>query len=170
MITSSVLKRLNVKLDFIRRHYAEQFFTVRPLNVDGNQEGKSEQAKEWGCRLIILIDCMIFPLPFLDFTRMSISSFFPRPASFRISVCIECFPLTDDLNGCKTRINRHLLTVGSRPWHDARTIARVRAITRTNQKGGLGGRWKARPKINLRGLILPTPNAKYLVQNIFQLI
>ena len=29
----------------------------------------------------------------------------------------------------------------SRPWHDARAIARTRAITRANQeKGGLGGR------------------------------
>ena len=56
------------------------------------------------------------------------------------SLCIECFPLTYDLNGCKSRINRHL-TVGSRPWHDAWTMARIRAITRANQgKGDLGER------------------------------
>ena len=29
------------------------------------------------------------------------------------SVVIECFPLTFDLSGCKSRINKHLLTVGS---------------------------------------------------------
>ena len=29
------------------------------------------------------------------------------------SLPIECFPLIYDLNDCKSRINRHLLTVGS---------------------------------------------------------
>ena len=49
--------------------------------------------------------------------------------------------------------------IHNRPWHDARAIARARAITRANQeKGGLRGRWKARPKIKLRGLISPAQN------------
>ena len=29
------------------------------------------------------------------------------------SVSIDCFPLTCDINGFKSRINRHLLTAGS---------------------------------------------------------
>ena len=37
----------------------------------------------------------------------------------------------------------------------------ARAVTRANQeKGGLGERWKARPKVKLRGLISPAPNSK----------
>ena len=51
--------------------------------------------------------------------------------------------------------------VSIRPWRDARAIALARAITPANQKkGGLGRRRKARPKVNLHGLISPTPNAK----------
>ena len=42
-----------------------------------------------------------------------INSFFRRTARPWNSLPIECFPLTYDLNGFKTRINRHLLTVGS---------------------------------------------------------
>ena len=35
------------------------------------------------------------------------------------------------------------------------------AVTHANQeKGGLGGWWKACPKVKLCGLILPTPNSK----------
>ena len=41
------------------------------------------------------------------------NSFFPRTARFWNSLSIECFPLTHDLSGLKSRINRHLLTVGS---------------------------------------------------------
>ena len=41
------------------------------------------------------------------------SSFFLRTARLWNSVPIECFPLTYDLSGFKSRINRHLLTVGS---------------------------------------------------------
>ena len=39
-----------------------------------------------------------------------VNSFFPRTARIWNSLPIECFPLTHDL---KSRINRHLLTVGS---------------------------------------------------------
>ena len=40
-------------------------------------------------------------------------SFFPRTARLWNSQPIESFPLTYNLNGLKSRINRHLLTVGS---------------------------------------------------------
>ena len=42
-----------------------------------------------------------------------VNSFFPCTARLWNSLPIECFPLTYDLNGFKSRINRHLLTVGS---------------------------------------------------------
>ena len=42
-----------------------------------------------------------------------VNSFFPCTARLWNSLPIECFPLTYNLNGFKSRINRHLLTVGS---------------------------------------------------------
>ena len=42
-----------------------------------------------------------------------VNSFFPRTAKLWNSLSIECFPLTYNLNSFKSRINRHLLTVGS---------------------------------------------------------
>ena len=42
-----------------------------------------------------------------------VNSFFPRTVGLWNSKSIECFPLTYDLNGFKSRINIHLLTVGS---------------------------------------------------------
>ena len=42
-----------------------------------------------------------------------VNSLFPRTAKLWNSLPIECFPLTYDLSGFKSRINRHLLTVGS---------------------------------------------------------
>ena len=42
-----------------------------------------------------------------------VNSFFPCTARLWNSLLIECFPLTYDLSGFKSRINRHLLTVGS---------------------------------------------------------
>ena len=41
------------------------------------------------------------------------NSFFPRTAILWNSLPIECLPLTYDLNGFKSRINKHLLTAGS---------------------------------------------------------
>ena len=38
---------------------------------------------------------------------------FPHTAELWNSLPRENFPLTYDLSGCKSRINRHLLTVGS---------------------------------------------------------
>ena len=42
-----------------------------------------------------------------------VNSFFPRMAKLWNSLPIECFPLTYDLSGFRSRIIRHLLTVGS---------------------------------------------------------
>ena len=42
-----------------------------------------------------------------------VNSLFPRTARLWNSLPIECFPLTYDLSGFKSRINRYLLTVGS---------------------------------------------------------
>ena len=42
-----------------------------------------------------------------------VNSFFPRTARLWNSLPMECFPLTYDLSGFKSRINRYLLTVGS---------------------------------------------------------
>ena len=40
-----------------------------------------------------------------------VNSFFPPTTRLWNSLPIECFPLTYDLNGFKSRINRHFLTV-----------------------------------------------------------
>ena len=42
-----------------------------------------------------------------------VNSFFPRSARLWNSLPVECFPLTYDLSGFKSRISRYLLTVGS---------------------------------------------------------
>ena len=42
-----------------------------------------------------------------------INSFFPQTTRLLNSLPIEYFPLTYDLSGFKSKINRHLLTVGS---------------------------------------------------------
>ena len=42
-----------------------------------------------------------------------VSSFFPRTAGLWNSLHTECFSLTYNLSGLKSRINRHLLTLGS---------------------------------------------------------
>ena len=42
-----------------------------------------------------------------------VNSFFPCTAKLWNSLPVECFALTSDLNGLKSRINRHLLTVCS---------------------------------------------------------
>ena len=42
-----------------------------------------------------------------------VNSSFSRIASLWNSLPVKCFPLTYDLNGFKSRINRHLLTAGS---------------------------------------------------------
>ena len=47
------------------------------------------------------------------YKNTDVNSFFPRTARLWNSLPLECFPLTYDLGGFKSRINRHLLTVGS---------------------------------------------------------
>ena len=42
-----------------------------------------------------------------------VNSFFPRTARLWNFLPIECFPLSYDLNSFKSRINRHILSVGS---------------------------------------------------------
>ena len=41
-----------------------------------------------------------------------VNNFFPRIDRVWNSLPIECFPLSYDLNGSKSKTNRHLLTVG----------------------------------------------------------
>ena len=53
---------------------------------------------------------VIIPRSYKD---VYVSSFFPRLARICNSLSIECIPLTYDLSGFKSRIGRHLLTVGS---------------------------------------------------------
>ena len=58
-----------------------------------------------------MIDCMIFLSPFLDVTRTFILtvSFLALQDSETLSK--RYFRLTYDLNGFKSRINKHLITV-----------------------------------------------------------
>ena len=42
-----------------------------------------------------------------------VNSFFPRTARLWDSLPVECFPLSYNLNDFNSRLNRHLLTVGS---------------------------------------------------------
>ena len=68
---------------------------------------------EYSISLFSMIDCMIFVSPFLNVTRMPVStvSFLTQLDSGILS--IESFPLTYDLDGFKSRISRHILTAGS---------------------------------------------------------
>ena len=95
--------------------------------------GSSEQAHlvqfsySRGSLLVVLIDCMIFWLPFLDmgifldipryflrcYKDVIVNSFFPCTARLWNSLPIECFTFTYDLNGFKSRINRHIFILGS---------------------------------------------------------
>ena len=54
--------------------------------------------------------CVTIPKCYKD---VYVNGFFPRTARLWNSLPIECFPLTYNLNDFKSRINRHLLTVGS---------------------------------------------------------
>ena len=48
-----------------------------------------------------------------SYKHVYVNSFFPGTAKLWNCLPIECFPLTYDLSGFKSRINRHLLAVGS---------------------------------------------------------
>ena len=54
--------------------------------------------------------CVTIPRCYKD---VYVNSFFPCTAKLWNCLPIKCFPLTYDLSGFKSRINRHLLTVGS---------------------------------------------------------
>ena len=68
--------------------------------------------------------------------------------------------------GCKASENKRYIhtyihTYICWPWHDTWAVPSTRAVTSTNQeKLGLGGGWKARPRVKLHGLISPTSNSK----------
>ena len=76
----------------------------------------------WKGLLVILIDwstrysdrlhnfSVTIPTSYKD---VYVNSFFPRTAWLWNFLPIECFPLTYNLNDFKSRIKRHLLTVGS---------------------------------------------------------
>ena len=53
--------------------------------------------------------CVTIPRCYRD---VYVNSLFPRTTRLWNSLPIECFPLTYDLNGFKSRINKHSLTVG----------------------------------------------------------
>ena len=52
-------------------------------------------------------------LKWFHFLSFHVNNFFPRTAKHWNSLSKECFPLAYDLSSFKSRINRHLLTVGS---------------------------------------------------------
>ena len=54
--------------------------------------------------------CVTVPRCYKD---VYVNSFFPRTAKLLNSLPIECFPLPYELSDSKSRVNRHLLTVGS---------------------------------------------------------
>ena len=82
-------------------------------SVDAHQNWFNFLLLEGGL-LIILVVCMIFLSSFLDFTRMSMPTISViAQLSSETLWRLECFPLNYDLNGFKSRINRHSLTVGS---------------------------------------------------------
>ena len=71
---------------------------IRPLNVFALYLYKS-----------VIRPCM----EYCCHKNVYVNSFFPRTASIWNSLPMECFPLTYDLKGFKSRIKRHLLTLGS---------------------------------------------------------
>ena len=58
---------------------------------------------------VFSIEWTIFLSIFLDVKRMSVNSFFLRLARLWSFLPIECFSFTYDLNGIKSRINRHFI-------------------------------------------------------------
>ena len=52
-------------------------------------------------------------IPSRCYKQVYVNSFFLRIAKLWDSLSIVCFPLTYDLSGLKSKINRYLLTAGS---------------------------------------------------------
>ena len=61
--------------------------------------------------LVTLIDCVVVAIIPRCYKDVCVNNFFPCTARLRNSLPIKCFPLTYNLNGFKSRINKHLLTV-----------------------------------------------------------
>ena len=96
-----------------------------PLHIDitssNTRQMKIKAVSQWTARFniekkpknvgvyleISLLDCLTTKIPgfFQDYS-------YSFPGLYN-SLPIECFPLTYDLSGFKSRINRHILTVGS---------------------------------------------------------
>ena len=96
----------NVSLSLFYRYYFGRCSSeLAQLFLLCNSEGKFIWYSDWSHDFSATI-----PNCYKD---SYVTSFFPCTAKFWNSLSIECFPLTYDLNGCKSRINRHLLTVGS---------------------------------------------------------
>ena len=67
----------------------------------------------FGGPLVVLIDWMIFLSLFLDVYRnVFFNCFFPYTARLWNFLPAECFPLTYDLNGYMSRVNRHFFHLG----------------------------------------------------------
>ena len=64
--------------------------------------------------LVIVMGSIIFLSPFLDrcYKDDYVNSFFPCIARPWNSLPAECFPLIYDLSGFKSRVNRHIFTMG----------------------------------------------------------
>ena len=67
--------------------------------------GRSTRYSHWFHNFSVTI-----PRSYID---VYVNSFFPCTTRLWNSVSVECFPLTYDRSDFKSRINRHLLTVGS---------------------------------------------------------
>ena len=63
------------------------------------------------CRTVLDLHLLVLFNPWIK--DGYVSSFFPRTARLWNSLSIECFPLTYDLSGFKSGINRHLLIAGA---------------------------------------------------------
>ena len=92
--------------------------------------------------LIILVDCMVFLSPFLYVLKISIvNCFLHRTAIIWNSLHIECFLLSCDLNGFKSRINWHLLdTVDwSKKWFVDFNAEKTQLVSfdRSNNNGSI---------------------------------
>ena len=103
--------------------------SLKPLARYRNVASLSLFYRYYFCRCSSELDQLV-PLPFFrgmstcysdrlhDFSvtiprcykDVHVNSFFPRTARLWKSLPIECFPLTYDLSGFKSRINRYLLT------------------------------------------------------------
>ena len=67
-----------------------------------------------GALLAILIDCMFFfVVLYRCYKDVYVNRFFPLTAKLCSSLPVERFALTCDLNGCRSKIKRYVISVGS---------------------------------------------------------